>query len=112
MKTNLTQWKNTDSVLDWFNSLESKPEAQFCILDVVDFYPSITESLFNEALCFASTFSIVDDVTVQTIRNACQSLLFYKNEAWVKQTGLFDITMGAYMEAEVCFLIQHKKDYQ
>ena len=105
MKTNLTQWKNTDSVLDWFNSLESKPEAQFCILDVVDFYPSITESLFNEALCFASTFSIVDDVTVQTIRNACQSLLFYKNEAWVKQTGLFDITMGAYMGAEVCDLV-------
>ena len=31
--------------------------------------------------------------------------MFYKNETWVKKTGLFDITMGAYMGAEVCDLV-------
>ena len=104
-RTNLTQWKNTDSVLDWFNGLQSKSEAQFVILDVVEMYPSITEKLFNDALSFASTMTPVDDVTVQTIKNACQSLLFYKGEAWVKQSGLFDVTMGAYMGAQICDLV-------
>ena len=104
-KTKLTQWKNTDSVIDWFNSLEQKKEAQFCVLDIVNFYPSISEKLFNEALNFASQYTPIDDITVKTIANSCQSLLYYENEAWVKQSGLFDVTMGAYMGAQVCDLV-------
>ena len=118
LRTNLTQWKNTDSVIDWFNNLEQKPEAQFCILDIVNFYPSITQDLFNSALTFASTITLIDDVTVQTVSNACKSLLFYNGEAWIKQNKdesegsnaddppcLFDVTMGAYMGAQICDLV-------
>ena len=118
LRTNLTQWKNTDSVIDWFNNLEQKQEAQFCILDIVNFYPSITMKLFNDALTFASSITLIDDVTVKIVANACKSLLFYNDEVWVKQNKgnnpadkteedpcLFDVTMGAYMGAQICDLV-------
>ena len=54
--TQITQWKNTSSILKWFKSLENKEELSFICFDVCEFYPSITENLLSKALEFASTY--------------------------------------------------------
>ena len=45
--TNMNQWKNTDSVMTWFNSMPNKSTRSFITFDVVDFYPSISKELLN-----------------------------------------------------------------
>ena len=52
--TQINQWKNTSSVLSWFNGLENKEALSFICFDVCDFYPSINEKLLSKALDFAS----------------------------------------------------------
>ena len=52
--TKINQWKNTASVLKWFNSLNNKSSLSFICFDVCEFYPSITEKLLSKALNFAS----------------------------------------------------------
>ena len=46
-KTQINQWKNTSSVLKWFNGLQHKETLSFICFDVCDFYPSITEEVNN-----------------------------------------------------------------
>ena len=41
-KSQLQQWKNTDSVITWFSKLQNKQQLHFIQFDVVDFYGSIT----------------------------------------------------------------------
>ena len=50
----VNQWKNTTSVLTWFNNIPNKDQYSFIAFDVVDFYPSISINLLNAALDFAS----------------------------------------------------------
>eukprot|EP00794_Sanderia_malayensis_P001955 gene1954-biopygen1774 len=52
-KLNLNQWKNTNSVIDWFSKIEDKSNHVFMMFDVKDFYPSITESLLKNVITFA-----------------------------------------------------------
>ena len=41
----LQQWKNTHSVIDWFSKLDNKQDLYFIQFDVVDFYGSITPAV-------------------------------------------------------------------
>ena len=50
----LQQWRSTGDALNWFKQLDNKRSLKFLQLDIVDFYPSINEKLFNAALDFAS----------------------------------------------------------
>ncbi len=61
--TGMNQWKNTKSVLAWFNSIPNKNQYSFIAFDVVDFYPSISIELLNAALDFASNY---DDITEES----------------------------------------------
>ena len=54
--TRINQWKNTASVLKWFNSLENKSSLSFICFDVCEFYPSITEKLLSKALDIATDY--------------------------------------------------------
>ena len=101
-KTKLEQWRCTSDPLNWFKSLEHRDNSEFIQLDVVNFYPSITEKLFNIALTFAKSFTIISQSTIDIIHNARKSLLFHDGKTWRKKEGLFDVTMGAYDGAEVC----------
>ena len=74
-------------------------------LDIVDFYPSITEELFNKALDFAAETVHIDEQIKSILRNASQSLLYHNESIWNKKTGLFDFTMGAYDGAEITDLV-------
>ena len=104
-KLNVNQWINTSDVLEWFKNLENKRFLSFISFDVVEFYPSITEKLFNDALDFASTQIPISSDDREIFMNARASLLFSQGENWVKQSGLFDTTMGAFDGAECCELI-------
>ncbi len=59
----MNQWKNTKSVLAWFNSIPNKNQYSFIAFDVENFYPSISIELLNAALDFASNY---DDITEES----------------------------------------------
>ena len=40
--TKINQWKNTSSVIKWFNSIDDKDKHNFICFDIVEFYPSIS----------------------------------------------------------------------
>ena len=104
-KSQLVQWKNTDSVIAWFKQLKNKERLKFIQFDVVDFYGSISEELLENSLTFAARFTDIDDITRKAIKQAAQSFLVSENEMWIKKSGTFNITMGSYHGAEICELV-------
>ena len=105
--TNVNQWKNTPSVLQWYKNLPDKRNSAFISFDVVEFYPSISETLLSRALDFASNHVSISTDDHQTILHAKQSLLFNNGNPWQKRNSntLFDVTMGSYDGAETCELV-------
>ncbi|KAL9986499.1 hypothetical protein ACROYT_G000660 [Oculina patagonica] len=106
-KTKINQWKNTSSVLKWFNDLQHKESLSFICFDVCDFYPSITEKLLCKALDFANTYRPISAHERDIIIHAKRSLLFSENATWEKKTSndRFDVTMGSFDGAETCELV-------
>ena len=45
---------NSFSVIDWFKSIKDKPECNFIVFDIAEFYPSISEKLLTDAIEWAS----------------------------------------------------------
>ena len=78
-KTKINQWKNTSSVLKWFNSLQHKESLSFICFDVCDFYPSITEKLLRKALDFANSYRPISEHERDIIIHAKRSLLLSEN---------------------------------
>ena len=102
----LNQWRNTDTVIDWFKGIRNKHLCKFIIFDIKEFYPSITENLLKKALTFAEAHTHISDDDKAIIYHARKSLLFNDQQTWIKRdSGLFDVTMGAYDGAEVCELV-------
>ena len=102
----LNQWKNTSNVIDWFKGIKDKSVSKFIIFDIKDFYPSITQELLTKALTFAKKHTNVSKEDINVIQQARKSLLFNNGESWIKKdSGLFDVTMGAYDGAEICELV-------
>ena len=106
-KTKINQWKNTSSVLKWFNSLQHKESLSFICFDVCDFYPSITEKLLRKAMDFANNYRPISEHERDIIIHAKRSLLFSENVPWEKKTSndRFDVTMGSFDGAETCELV-------
>ena len=76
------------------------------VFDIKEFYPSIKEQLLKEALDFANSYINIPENDKKIINHARKSLLFNKQQTWIKkESGLFDVTMGAYDGAEVCELV-------
>ena len=100
------QWKNTQNVIDWFNEISNKKLLKFLVFDIKEFYPSIKEQLLKEALDFANSYIKIPENDKKITNHARKSLLFNKQQIWIKkESGLFDVTMGAYDGAEVCELV-------
>ena len=74
VSTNL--WKNTASVLEWYNGIDQKARHTFVVLDIVDFYASITEDLLRQAISFAQQHVEVSEEEITIIMHARKSLLF------------------------------------
>ena len=105
--TNVQQWKNTQVVIGWFKSVDNKQSCSFLQFDVVDFYPSITQDLLDQALEFASEFTTISVSDKEIINRAKKTLLFHNNYPWNKSEPphQFDVTMGSYDGAETCELV-------
>ena len=103
----VNQWRKTEDVINWFVNIPDKALHCFTVFDIAEFYPSISEKLFNTAIDFAKNYIDISDSDLHIIKHSRKSLLFHNNEAWIKKTGdgLFDVTMGSYDGAEVCELV-------
>ena len=73
----------------------------------MDFYPSITESLLDQSIDWATQFTAITDSDIRIIKHARKSLLFHDGLPWVKRdsSNAFDVTMGSYDGAEICELV-------
>ena len=100
---NVNQWKSTQNVIEWFGNIKEKNRHSFISFDIVDFYPSISENLLNQALHWASDLADISDEDISIIK----SLLFNHGKPWIKNnnSNLFDVTMGSYDEAGICELV-------
>ena len=104
--TELPQWRNTHSVIDWFKNLPSRQGVSFIKFDIVEFYPSISEELLHKAINFAKLHTTISSQDIEIIWHARKSLLFDNTSTWSKKEGgEFDVTMGSYDGAEVCELV-------
>ena len=102
----MNQWRNTSSVVKWFQNLPEKNKSQFLKFDIINFYSSITEKLLKNAILFSKKFTAVNDNTIKIILNARKSLLFNSNNPWMKKTGEnFDVAMSSFDGAEICELV-------
>ena len=104
---NVNQWKNTKSVIEWFDGICGKRNCTFFQFDVQSFYPSITEELFNKAFDFAAQHVQIPDNYKEVIMHARRTLLFSGGVPWTKKnnTNDFDVPMGSFDGAEVCELV-------
>ena len=86
----VNKWKNSYAVIDWFKNLGNKQSLCFLTFDIVDFYPSISETLLTNSLNYASQF-------VNIPEEDRRSLLFDKENPWAKRNNasLFDVSMGS-----------------
>ena len=105
-QSKVNQWKNTQNVIEWFMSIEEKRKYKFIVFDIKDFYPSIKETLPIKAINFSQKLVHITNEDKVIIKHARKSLLYNNSEPWMKKdSGLFDVTMGAYDGAEVCELV-------
>ena len=71
-----------------------------------DFYPSIKETLLIKAINFAEKLVNITNEDKVIVKHARKSLLYDNSESWMKKdSGLFDVSMGAYDGAEVWELV-------
>lgn len=84
-----------------------KNRKSFISFNIVDLYPSITESLLDQSIDWATQFTAITDSDIRIIKHARKSLLFHDGLPWVKRdsSNAFDVTMGSYDGAEICELV-------
>ena len=76
-------------------------------LDIVEFYPRISENILDNAINFAKQYTDISDENLRIIKHCRKSLLYNNYEPWKKKDtdSCFDVTMGSYDGAEVCELV-------
>ena len=106
-QTGFNQWRNSSDTIAWFQSTPLKNRKSLISFDIVDFYPSITESLLDQSIDWATQFTAITDSDIRIIKHARKSLLFHDGLPWVKRDSshAFDVTMGSYDGAEICELV-------
>ena len=112
--TEVNQWKNSHSVIDWFSNIRNKRNTSFFVFDIESFYPLISLELLEDAINFAKTICNISEQDLAIIMQARRTLLFNNGEPWVKKVGNeeFDVPMGCFDGAEICDLVGIYKLYQ
>ena len=86
--------------------IEEKRKYKFIAFNIKDSYRSIKETLLIKAINFAEKLVNITNEDKVIIKHGRKSLLFDNSESWMKKdSGLFDVSMGAYDGAEVCELV-------
>ena len=82
--------------------MKNKKQKYFLVLDVISFYPTITEDILKKTFTWARTLVSIPKPDEDLIFMARQSFLFMNQQPWVKKENpTFDVTMSAYDGAEV-----------
>ena len=94
-------------LIDWFKGIQDKHRCSFIKFDVDNFYPSITQDLFQKAILFAKKYTSITDEELHIITQARKTLLYHNGEPWTKKNDNsdFDVPMGSYDGAELCELV-------
>ena len=79
-KKGVSQWRNTSTVIKWFENLQNKQKRRFIKFDIAEFYPSIAENLLERSIEYAKSFATIEHKTLEAITLARKSLLFSKHE--------------------------------
>ena len=77
--TNVNQWKNTTTVIDWFKNVASKKQCSFIQFDVESFYPSISLNFFSDGIQYVSTIRKISDSNNTIVKHSRKTLLFHNN---------------------------------
>ena len=75
----------------------------FISFDIVDFYPSISDNLLDQALSWASNLADILDEDISIIKHTRKSLLF--NDG--KPCNLFDVNYAEICELVGLFILNH-----
>ena len=98
--------KNTQNVIEWFTKIKEKSKYKFIVFNIKNFHLSIKETLLIKAINFVEKLVNITNEDKGIIKHARKSLLYDNSEPWMKKdSGWFDLTMGAYDGAEVCELV-------
>ena len=79
LNTNVNQWKNTRTIIDWFKNVANKKQCTFIQFHGENFYPSVSLNLFNEGIQYASTITEISDSDKFIIKHSRKTLLFHDN---------------------------------
>ena len=83
--------------------IEGKSKYKFIVFDIKDFHPSIKETVLIKAISFAEKHVNITNEDKVIIKHTRKSFLLDNSQPWMKKdSGLFDVTMGAYDGAEEC----------
>ena len=94
-------------VIDWFGNIKEKTRHSFILFEIIDFYPSISEKLLDQALSWVSSLGSISNEDISIIKHTRKSLLFSNGKPWTRNnnSNLFDVTMGRHDRAEICELV-------
>ena len=84
-KSQIQQWINTWTGISWFKNISSKSRSKFIKIDIVYFYPSITDDLLSKSLEYARTIKAIDEKVVKVIMHSRRPLLFDKDSKRIKR---------------------------
>ena len=104
-KTSTNQWKNTNDVINWFNAIKDKSNYTLICFDICNFYPSITNTLLQKALNYASKYAYISEDQIHLITHTKKTTLYKDGNPWETTTSAFDVTMGSYDGALICELV-------
>ena len=85
VKTKLNLWKNSDSVIQWFENIENKHNVKFIQFDICYYYGSISKELFSDTIQWAKTLTTITEKEEKVIFEAKQSLLSDGGNNWKKR---------------------------
>ena len=102
----VNQWRNSESVIKWFYSIENKSQCKFIQLDITEFYASLSEKILNNAVLLAQQYINIPEKDLRIIKHCRKSSLYNNNEPWKKKNteSCFSVTMGSF-GVEICKLV-------
>ena len=104
--TKMNQWTCNSEVTQWFKEIENKKSKKFIQVDVVNFYPSITEQLLRNSIDWARQYIDITQEDEDSILKSKQSVLYNEGEAWIKKGNTnFDVAQGSFDGAECSELV-------
>ena len=88
-KSGVNEWRNTSTVIKWFENLQNKQKRRFKKFDITDFYPSFTKHPSERSIEYVKSFDTIEHKVLEAILLPRKSLLFSKDKIWVKKRQLF-----------------------